>query len=183
MNAWMWAAKRWINQAGWMGITGFSLLIFSATFYLSAVIPDRVRIAELQQESISLRQHAHRALAQGGISTTNDTATELETFYRFFPTAKQKNIGLAKIYSAAEHQGLILEIGEYRYISDPNSKLSRYQLTLPIKGSYLQIRNFVNEILAKVPSAAVDDISFKRESISSTTLDARIKLTLFFGGS
>jgi hypothetical protein len=177
----MWQIKRWVNQAGWVGITGISLLIFSATFYLSAVMPDQARIAELQQTSISLRQQAHEALAQSNISTTDDMATQLKKFYHFFPADDNKNATLAKIYSAAEHQTLILETGEYRYISNPNSKLSRYQITLPIKGSYLQIRNFVNEILAKIPSASVDDISFKRESIGSPTLDARIKLTLFFG--
>ena len=181
MNAWTWTAKRWLNQAGWMGVTGLSLLIFSATFYLSAVRTDRLRIKELQHESASLRQRAQTALAHGGISTTN-TESQLKTFYQFFPSANEKNSGLAKIYSAAEHQSIMLETGEYRLISDKDSKLSRYQVTLPIKGTYLQIRNFVDEILIEVPSASVDDISFKRESISSPMLDARIKLTLFFGG-
>ena len=182
MSTWIWSAKRWLNQAGWMGVVGLSLLAFSATFYLSAVMPDRARIAELQQESASLRQHAQMTLAQGGINPTSDTETQLKTFYQFFPPASQKVTGLAKIYKAAEHQKLLLETGEYRYIADANNKLSRYQVTLPIKGSYLQIRNFVNEILTEVPSAAVDDISFKRESVSSPTLDARVKLTLFFEG-
>ncbi len=166
-----------------MGITGLSLLIFSATIYLSAVMPERARITELQQESMSLRQHAHQALVQGGISASNDTATQLTKFYQFFPATNHRNAVLARIYAAAEHQGLVLETAEYRYIADPKNKLTRYQLTLPIKGSYVQIRNFVNEILAKAPAAAVDDISFKRESISAAMLDARIKLTLFFGNN
>ncbi len=182
MKTWIWAAKNWLLHTGWMGGTGLSLLIFSATFYFSAVVPDHVRIAELQQETASLRQRAQMTLAQGGISTTQNTESQLNTFYQFFPTVDTKNSGLAKIYSAAEHQSLVLETGEYRYIPDPNSKLSRYLVTLPIKGSYLQIRNFVNEILAEVPSASVDDINFKRENISSPVLEARIKLTLFLGG-
>jgi len=181
MNAWIWTVKRWLNQAGWMGVTGISLLIFSATVYLSTVMPDRARIAELQQKSTSLRHQAELAIARGGISSTNNPESQLQTFYRFFPDPSEKTTGLARIYSAAEHQTLLLETGEYRFLSGQNHALSRYQVTLPVKGSYLQIRNFVNEVLIEVPSAAVDDISFKRENISSPVLNARIKLTLFFG--
>lgn len=182
MNAWNWTAKRWLNQVGWMGISGISLLIFSATFYFSAVVPDRTRTAELKQETASLRQRAQMSLAQGGISTSNNTETQLKTFYKFFPATTEKVNVLGKIYSAAEHQNLLLETGEYRYLPDQTNTLSRYQVTLPIKGSYLQIRNFVDEILTEVPSTSVDDISFKRETVNSPVLDARIKLTLFFGG-
>ena len=183
MNTWMWTAKRMIDQAGWMGVVGLSLLVFSATFYLTAVMPDREHITELQEKSASLRQRAQTALAQGGIRTTDNAQSQLETFYRFFPASENRNADLARIYKAAAHQSLILETGEYRYVSDTNNKLSRYQITLPIKGSYMQIRNFVNEVLTKVPSASVEDISFKRENIGSPTLDARIKLVIFFGGN
>ena len=183
MRSWMWTMQNWLNQAGWLGITGLGLLVFSAVFYLSAVKPDHARIAELQETAVSLRQHAQLTVAQGGITATPDMPTQLNLFYQFFPPAPTKNNGLAKIYSAAQHHAIVLETGEYRYVTSPNSRLARYQITLPIKGSYLQIRSFIDEILTKIPYAAIDDVSFKRENISSPMLDARIKLTLFFGQS
>ena len=181
MKAWIWTIKRLLSRAGWMGIAGVSLIAFSGAFYLSTVIPEQKRLEMLNQESTSLRQRAQVALQNGGISKTNNTETQLAAYYRFFPLAIDKNDWLTKIYSAAEHQKLVLETGEYRFITDQNKKLSRYQIILPIKGTYPQIRKFADEILTEVPIAAIDDISFKRESIVATTLDARIKLTLFFG--
>jgi len=66
---------------------------------------------------------------------------------------------------------------------DKTGKLARYQVTLPVKGSYVQIRQFVDQALIDVPVAALDDINFKREAIGATQLEARIKFTLYVGAN
>jgi len=50
-----------------------------------------------------------------------------------------------------------------------------------VKGSYLQIRQFVAQALNDVPVAALEDINFKREAIGATEVETRIKFTLFLG--
>ena len=87
------------------------------------------------------------------------------------------------MYAAAAAQKLVLEQGEYRLSSDKTGKLARYQVTLPVKGSYLQIRQFVDQALIDVPVATLDDINFKREAIGATQLEARIKFTLYGGAN
>jgi hypothetical protein len=74
---------------------------------------------------------------------------------------------------------LTLDLGEYSMVQERGSRLARYQITLPLKGNYAQIRSFIGEVLREVPASSLDDIALKREAIGSPLLDARIKLTLF----
>ena len=180
MNRAVLKIKHELVRTGSVGIIGLSLLIFSAMLHYSATIPARAKTADLQQASITLRQQAQATVKQSDISPSDKTAAQLQTFYQFFPDTDKKTTALAKIYRAAAHQHLLLETGEYRYIHTTENPLGRYQITLPIKGTYLQIQHFINELLIQLPSAAVDDISFKRENSGTTTLDAQIKLTVFF---
>jgi len=55
----------------------------------------------------------------------------------------------------------------------------QYQIKLPLTGSYIQIRRFINQVLNAMPSIALSDISIKREDISSEVIDARIQFTLY----
>jgi hypothetical protein len=50
-----------------------------------------------------------------------------------------------------------------------------------VVGSYGQIRGFVGQVLADVPAAALEEITLRRESAASPTLEARIRLTLYLG--
>lgn len=89
---------------------------------------------------------------------------------------------LGDVQVAAAHNGLSLEKGEYRLLRDAQFPLARYQITLPVSGSYAQVRGFVNEVLDRVPSAALEDLTMKRESIGAPQLESRVRLVLFLAG-
>jgi len=154
----------------WPGILGLVLLLLTAGVYWYQVQPKTTRLAQLQQNSVSLKLRIDQ-VAKSGIPETSK-------FYGFF-TGPSLSAWLNKLYAAAAAQQLLLEQGEYRITPSKNGKLSRYQITLPVKGNYLQIRQFVAQALNDVPIAALDEISFKREAIGATEVEARIKLTLF----
>ena len=160
----------------WPGILGLVLLLLTAGVYWYQVQPKTTRLAQLQQNSVSLKLRIDQ-VAKSGIPETSDQE-ELNKFYGFF-TGPSLSEWLNKLYAAAAAQQLLLEQGEYRITPSKNGKLARYQITLPVKGNYLQIRQFVAQALNDVPIAALDEISFKREAIGATEVEARIKLTLF----
>lgn len=180
MNAAMAASRRALAVLGWPGVLGLALLLGAAGVYLTVVQDRTARLAELKHESASLKSRIERA-AKSGIPETG-SAEELNKFYGFFRGAPLTE-WLDKLYAAAAAQQLVLEQGEYRLSSDKTGRLARYQVTLPVKGSYLQIRQFVDQALIDVPVAALDDINFKREAIGATQLEARIKFTLYGGAN
>jgi hypothetical protein len=56
---------------------------------------------------------------------------------------------------------------------------ARYQVILPVKGDYTNVREFVNDVLGAVPSAALEELALKRESIEVPELESRVRFTLF----
>lgn len=169
--------RAWIFL-GWPGVLGLALLVGAAGVYLTVVQDRTARLTELKRESASLKSRIERA-AKSGIPETG-SMEELNKFYGFF-SGTPLTEWLDKLYLAAAAQKLVLEQGEYRLNTDKTGKLARYQVTLPVKGSYLQIRQFADQALIDVPVAALDDINFKREAIGATQLEARIKFTLYAG--
>ena len=180
MKAVIAAARRALAVLGWTGALGLALLIGAAAVYLTVVQDRTARLAELKRESASLKSRIELA-ARSGIPETG-SREELHKFYGFF-SGTTLTEWLNKMYAAAAAQKLVLEQGEYRLSLDKTGKLARYQITLPVKGSYLQIRQFVDQSLIDVPVAELDDINFKREAIGAAQLEARIKFTLYVGAN
>ena len=88
---------------------------------------------------------------------------------------------LRKLHRAARDQGLTLDQAEYRPLSEPEGNLTRYQIVLPAKGTYPEVRRFLVQAAGDVPGLAVDGVSFQRQQIGDAAVEAQIKLTLFLG--
>jgi Tfp pilus assembly protein PilO len=173
-----WMARRWLARMGWPGVAGLSLLAFAAAFYASALawrVEERSAL-KAQVEELRVRY----SLAQARPDAVKPgKARQLRTFYQFFPHYSSLPQWLVRINATAQTMGLSLDLAEYSMQQERGARLARYQLTLPLKGNYAQIRGFVGAVLREVPASSLDDISFKRESIGSQLLDARVRLTLY----
>lgn len=178
MNKLGWWLRRAVAILGWPGGLGVALLLVALTVYGALVNAHQARLAAIKQETATLKQRIEQA-AKSGIPESG-SADELKQFYRFFASGTTTE-WLDKLYAAAAAEKLELATGEYRSVADKSGKLFRYQVTLPVKGSYVQIRRFIDAALIAVPVAALDDVNFKRETIGAAQLEARIKFTLFLG--
>jgi hypothetical protein len=176
MNRFTHALNHQLRQLGWPGVAGIGILLFSASFYLSSSLP-AAEEAALMRDSIAgeMKTRADASQAARGSSP----AEQLKTFYGYFPPARQLPDQLARIYGFAGKQGLQLRQGEYRLIQETNAKLERYQVTLPLRGSYTQVRQFLAEVMNEMPVASLDDLKFEKQQIGDPTIEAQIRITLF----
>lgn len=83
------------------------------------------------------------------------------------------------LFGLAAKAGLNLNQGEYKFGYDKASRVTTYQVTLPVKGSYQAIWQFALAALRELPFAALDDIGFRRENIGDTQVEARMRFTLY----
>jgi len=160
-----------------MGIAGLAVLALSLILLLSILLPAGARLQTLQEESGSLRIRLERA----GQSLADDRSSpeeRLAAFYGSFPKMDGVPDWLQKLYKLANAEGLVLEEGDYRLITEKDSTLSRYVINLPVKGSYLQVRKFVGVVLHDMPFLALDTVSFGKQKIGESQIDAKIKFTL-----
>jgi hypothetical protein len=83
------------------------------------------------------------------------------------------------LFGLADKAGLVLRQGEYREVYNQNAKLYAYQVTLPVKGDYRAIWEFALQVLRAMPFASLDDIGFTRDAIGETSVEARLRFTLY----
>lgn len=177
MRPLLWHIRVGVDAVGWRGVSGIVLLVLAALLAATAIPARWSDLALSSQEAEALQS---RYLMSGPEANRNgfSAAEQLSNFYAFFPPLSTLPEWLERIYAAADRGGVRIDAGEYRLLPDRGARLSRYQITLPVRGSYTQVRMFVAELLAEVPAAAVEEIAFRRESIGSAALDVRLRLTL-----
>lgn len=162
---------------GGTGVLGVGVLVFCGAFYVSTLQPAEQHLSEV-----------HAQLARQGRQRPpvldEDPAYSREalgSFYAFFPPSEHLSDQIRKIYAVAEKQSFQLEQGEYRASRDNTGRLLRYQISLPIRGNYTQVRKFLAGVLADVPYLSVESIQFERHRASETTVDAKVKLVMYLG--
>jgi Tfp pilus assembly protein PilO len=173
-----WTIKRAIIGLRWPGLLGVALAVFAAAFHALGVRPLHARVAALEAEARTLEAQAG---ARGRLAERPTQRSQLSNFYAFFPVIEALPEVLGKVQRAARDNGLQLEKGEYRLSQEREFPLARYQVTLPLRGTYPQVRGFVNDVLDAVPAAALDELALKREAAGDPMVEARVRFTLFVG--
>lgn len=108
--------------------------------------------------------------------------TANENLAHFYATLGEKRLAeqqVKQLFDIAAKTGLALEQGDYKFSVDKASGVSAYQVTLPLKGAYQNIWQFSMQALSAIPFAALDDIAFRRETISEPVVEARMRFTLY----
>ncbi len=166
--------RAWLNLLGIAGTLGIGVLIACAGFYVSALLPAERELAVQRLAAERLRTRTpYQPVSLGG------RADELRRFYQLFPPADLLADQLERLYGLARQSQLELAQGEYR-LDRRDAGLWSYRVTLPIRGTYAQIRGFVGAVLKAMPIASVDGLRFERKRVGDTLLDAQVRLTLHF---
>lgn len=174
-----WQARASARRAGVPGAVAVGVLAAVLMVYLGAVRPAAQASAALQREIAAVEALRHAPPDAAG-QRPADPVQQLADFYRFFPKTGKASDNLVKLHEVAALHGLQMEQGSYRLLRDRGGKLSLYEITLPVKGEYPQLRKFMSQALAELPHLALDSVSFQRQKAGDATLESQIKFTLFF---
>ena len=163
-----------LDTIGAAGVLGLGVLVFCVPFYFTAVEP-------AERELEAQRSAAERLKARSPYQpVSSDQRTEkLRRFQNLFPPVEQLTGELEHLYSLARNAKLELQQGEYR-LEARGAGLAAYRVTLPIRGGYAQIREFVGNVLKEMPIASVDALRFERKKVGDTVLEAQVRLTIHF---
>jgi Tfp pilus assembly protein PilO len=145
--------------------------------WLAVLRPTALETESLREEVADLRARLRSSGEHGAVPIPTDAA-QLENFYAFFPRVESLPDWLGHIHTAAARNGLVLESGEYRLVRPRDARLVRYQVMLPVRGTYPQLRGFVAEVLEQVPAAGLEDLVIKRDAIGNPELDVRLKFVI-----
>ena len=158
---------------GVYGIAAALLLLLCAGLYVGVVKPAESEL--LAQQEAARRMKSRKAVQPVSVDNRSD---DLRRFYALFPSTGKIAPEMEKLWAIAGDYKIDLQQGEYR-LESSGPGLARYRITLPVRASYGQIRQFVGYILKEIPAMSIDGLRFERKKISDTQLDAQIKLTLY----
>jgi hypothetical protein len=164
-------------KSGTAGMLAAGLLVFMAVFYLSALRPEQARLDELRRQVASV-QHGNAPAAAERSRSASETLGE---FYGSFPAPANLPDLLGKVFAAADQQRVSLDQGEYRVVKDSAGALAQFHVVLPVRGTYPQVRKFLAEALAGVPTMSLDSIQFERQKVGDSTVEAKIKFIVYMG--
>ena len=73
--------------------------------------------------------------------------------------------------------GLEMRTADYR-LAATDGRLARYEITLPLTGTYAQLRSFFAEALDQNPVLSLDQLNLRRKRVNDTVIEAEASLTL-----
>ena len=57
--------------------------------------------------------------------------------------------------------------------------MKKYRITLPVKGELVQILSFISGVIKAAPSSALEDVTFKREKVEDSQVEAKLVFIFF----
>lgn len=160
---------------GWKGLAGLLLIIGSVSYLIIVAAPKAQQLQQLQMKVDAVKANPKQNVS----NRTNNAPSDItRIFYDVLPTQTEASSKISEILRVATDNGLVINKVEYEQPLSV-SPLIQYQIKLPLTGNYMQIRQFINQVLNTLPSIALNDISLKREDIATDLVDAQIKFTLY----
>jgi len=170
------------RQLGVVGLAGVGLGLLALVYVAAVLLP---QWQQLQQQKLHSEQ-AHEQLQQfkrGDLKLPQVPQRELEDFHKQLPAQPQATVVIDRIYSLAKAERISLSRGEYALGVDPKTQLARYQILLPVRGSYPQIRRFVHAMLGQLPALVLEDVDLQRKKIGDSELTGRLRMTIYLSRS
>ena len=166
---------RFLRSLGIAGVLGIGVLLACAGFWASALQPIN---AELAARRVAAERLQSRTLYQPASAGRDERReAELARFFALFPAPEDLADEVSRIHRLARGSGLELDQGEYR-LERRTGGLWAYRVSLPVRGTYPQLRAFMGSILREVPVASLESVRFERRRAAEAQLDAQLRLTV-----
>jgi hypothetical protein len=173
---WWAQGSRWLRwqagqRLGWPAAVGAFALI--AAWSLAGI---RAEQAE--------RQARHTAsTAPSALSIPSNAARiaadPRDAWLAAMPDTRQRPLYTTRLVSAAEATGLVIGATDYG-LEWVAPGLVRLRATLPVSGSYAQIRRHIGQVLGQSPYTGLDSLQIERPSGDGTGLQATVRWSLYF---
>ena len=150
------------------GLAALALLAATAAFFVLALQP-------LQQRARALEAALERPEAAPGQSAPAQAG--VAGLFRFLERKEETTDWLAKLHAIGQASGVEMRSATYR-TQPAGARLERYEIVLPVNGSYPQVRDFLKRALAEIPVLSLDQVSLRRESRNDSRVRAELRLAL-----
>ena len=172
----------YLQELGAPGLAGLAMLVLALSYGLVGLLPDWESLQSLSQQTREATEYLAK-VEDGSVAAPVVPQRQLDDFRSKLPSQPQATVAIDKIYALAAQERITLSRGEYSLGVDPKTHLARYQILLPVRGSYPQLRRFLHALLGQLPAVVLEDVELQRKTIADTELTGRIRMTLYLSRS
>jgi Tfp pilus assembly protein PilO len=158
------------QDLGGLGMAALVLLAAAAAFHFAVLEP-------LEAHSQSLKSRVARQPAQAEQGQPSSLADKVAAVYERLEKNEEPTDWLAKLHGIGTATGVQLKSASYR-TQPTEARIVRYEIVLPVAGSYPQIRDFLQRARAEIPVMSIDQLTLKRETRTDGALQAELRITL-----
>lgn len=96
-----------------------------------------------------------------------------------WPSEEEADRISAEILATADAMGMVFERAEFQSAAIEHSALQVQRIKLPLKGDYLQVRHFLQQVLQHYPSLALSQFKLQRSDVLQPELEAYVEFSLY----
>ena len=159
-----------LNRLGHTGTAGAGLILFAMVFLMSGVLPQQRELSELQSQIQAARKAG---------PASEPAPVRLNRFMGSLPNRSELPVIVGKVFTLAGAAQVTLDRGKYEVAPMRSGQLAQYPTTFPVKGSYPNIRQFIDSVLMTVPSAALEGMRVERKSVGEESVSADLRFAIF----
>jgi hypothetical protein len=161
--------KKIVERIGMAGVAAIALLAAALAFSNFMVRPLEERNALLKQS------------ASGKTHSAAPSGAKVAAVYAYLQKEEDTTDWLAKLHGIGTATGIQMRAASYS-TKPAEGRIMRYEIVLPVAGSYAQIRDFLKRAQAEIPVMSIDQVTLKKDDKKGATpqaaLHAELRLTL-----
>jgi hypothetical protein len=166
------------RYVGAVGLIGIALLVLAGVLAWIVQPQAADRLQKLEADYLAAKTDASKN-TQRQLAAPS-TVLQLRKFFEWLPPVSSNADDLQTLFAIAKEANVDLVKADYQITSDPNARLIRYQVILPVKERYPTIRKFASTALSKMPHLAMDEFVVTRPQAATNVIEAQLQLTLFY---
>lgn len=176
IDRWIWCVNHYAIRLGWQGVLGGLLILLCLIAVPAWLQPAWTTSQQIRDQAalLSLNMEQHQ-----GVQYPGTPAAQLAGFYDFFPGTDSIADTLDRIYLAATENSIVLNQGDYSLTDAEGGVLQRYEVSVPVRGKYAQVRNFIARVLSEHKNAALLSVSVTRNSAADAGVEAQLRFAIY----
>jgi hypothetical protein len=165
-----------LARGGAWTMLALSAVASAALLHALLVVPAQEETARLQSEAARREAAALRVPAP---SPAASTAASSEHVPALLPPASRLANDLELLFRLARSHQLQAPQAQYQRGPARAGEFESVHVDLPLAGSYVNVRGWVEAVLRSLPHASIDQLAFEREHIARGQIVARVRVTLW----
>ncbi len=172
-----------LRRVGRVGLGASAVAVLALGVAVAGVLPQWQAVRELRASEADASVQLERVRRGELKIAVKPEQQALDSLRQQLPGQPEASELIERLYHLAGAEHISLARGEYALGVDPKTQLARYQIVLPVRGSYPQIRGFLRGLIGQLPTLVLEDLELQRKRIGDRELNGRLRMTLYLSRS